>query len=385
MTDEPTDEQIDLPPLEAAVCKYLEAGFFVGAMREFGRKGFPFPIPSSEDQISAFLEEIHSLLGKDSPIRTAEEVEHLIRAEITQLLDEFDEKKEWPNPSDPVVLKHLASVFAAKLREPLRTWSFVTQIAECSQFELHQSLGQSDELTLVTEESKNRLRPMLQGRIEASNELLCRSFIEDLVRSIDGLSFALGLAEADPISLVVTTVPLNLSGPYDRELPLHPAVGGLCPRVLFRVPADLNDLERRQVQDEVIRHRFDPLVQIMRSNQERARELRNAGALLFDAYAARDDGSGIAMALMALEAMLLEKADSTNTIARLSEAVTYRLGTTASKRVEFRRKIKGLYGVRSVYIHTGRLDKRLGDRRTALAIAKEVLRKELEAFVFEAV
>lgn len=383
MTDEPTDEQIDLPPLEAAVWKYLEAGFFVAGMREFARKGLPFPIPSSEDQISAFLEEIHSLLGKDSPIRTAEEVEHLIRAEITQLFDEFDEK-EAPNPFDPVALKHLASVFAAKLREPLRTWSFVTQIAECSQFELHQSLGQSDELTLVTEESKNRLRPMLQGRIEASNELLCRSIIEDLVRSIDGLSFALGLAEADPISLVVTTVPLNLSGPYDRELPLHPAVGGLCPRVLFRVPGDLNDLERRQVQDEIIRHRFEPLVQIMRSNQERARELRNAGALLFDAYAARDDGNGIAMALMALEAMLLEKTDSANTVARLSEAVTYRLGTTASRRVEFRRKIKGLYGVRSVYIHTGRLDKKLGDRRTALAIAKEVLRKELEAFVFKA-
>ena len=228
---------------------------------------------------------------------------------------------------------------------------------------------------------------MLHGRIEASNELLCRSIVEDLVRSIDGLSFALELAEADPISLVITTVTLSLSGPYDRELPLHPAVGGLCPRILFRIPGDVDDLERRQLQqgaiDEVIRRRFEPLVKVMRTKLERARELRNAGALLFDAYAARDDGNGIAMALMALEAMLLEKADSVNTVARLSEAVTYRLGTTASKRAEFRRKIKGLYEVRSVFIHTGRLEKKLGDRRTALAIAKEVLRRELQAFLLE--
>lgn len=375
-----TDELINLPPLEAAVWKYVERSLFIAGLREAAREGYPFIIPSSEDEISSLLQEIHSLLGKDSPIRTAEEVEHLIRAEFTQL---FDEKK-LPNFFDPVILKQMVSVFATKLREPIRTWSFITQIAQSSQLEVHQSLGQSDELTLVTEERKNGLCPMLKGRINASNELLCRSIIEDLVRSIDGMSFALGLAEADPISLVVTTVPLSLGGPYHRELPLHPAVGGLCPRVLFRLPGDLNDLERRQLLEEVIQHRFEPLVHVMRSNQERARELRNAGALLFDAYAARDDGNGIAMALMALEAMLLEKADSANTVARLSEAVTYRLGTTASKRVEFRRKIKGLYGVRSVYIHTGRLDKKLGDRRTALAIAKEVLRKELEAFVFQA-
>ena len=244
MTDEPTDEQIDLPPLEAAVWKYLEAGFFVGCMREFARKGFPFPIPSSEDQISAFLEEIHSLLGKDSPIRTAEEVEHLIRAEITQLLDEFDEKKEWPNLFDPAVLKNLASVFAAKLREPLRTWSFVTEIGNALNLNCTRRWENPINCHSCWNGRKNRIRPMLHGRIEASNELLCRSIVEDLVRSIDGLSFALGLAEADPISLVVTTVPLNLSGPYDRELPLHPAVGGLCPRVLFRVPGDVNDLER---------------------------------------------------------------------------------------------------------------------------------------------
>ena len=276
-------------------------------------------------KISSLLQEIHSLLGKDSPIRTVEEVEHLIRAEFTQL---FDEEK-LPNLFDPAILKHMVSVFASKLKEPLRTWSFVTQIGHSSQFELHQTLGESDELSLMIEKSKNRIRPMLQGRIEATNEFLCRNIIEDLVRSIDGLSFALGLAEADPISLVITTVWLSLGGPYDRELPLHPAVGGLCPRVLFRIPGDVDDLEGRQLQqgaiDEVLRHRSEPLVEVMRSNQERARELRNAGALLFDAYAARDDGNGIAMALMALEAMLLEKADSANTVARLSEAVTDRL------------------------------------------------------------
>ncbi len=379
-----TDELINLPPLEAAIWKYMERSLFIAGLREMAREGFPFITPSSEDEISSLLQEIYSLLGKDSPIRSAEEVEHLIRAEFTQL---FDEKK-LPNFFDPAILKQMVSVFAAKLKEPLRTWYCVASIGHSSQFELHQTLGESDQLSFMMKKEEKHIRPMLGARIEATNELLCRNIVEDLVRSIDGMSFALGLAEADPISLVVKTVWLSLGGPYDREIPLHLAVGGLCPRIVFRIPGDVDDLERRQLQqgaiEEVLRRRVEPLVEVMRSNQERARELRNAGALLFDAYAARDDGNGIAMALMALEAMLLEKADSANTVARLSEAVTYRLGTTASKRVEFRRKIKGLYGVRSVYIHTGRLDKRLGDRRTALAIAKEVLRKELEAFVFEA-
>lgn len=379
-----TDELTDLPPLEAAIWKYLDRALPLAAARNLAREGVSFIIPSSDTRVTSALEEIHLLLGKDSPIRSAEEVEHLIRAEFTQLFDE----ERLPDIFAEAVIRHMIAVFAAKLREPLRTWSFVTEIGHSSQFELNKTLGELDQLSLLMEREEDRIRPMLHGRIEASNELLCRSIVEDLVRSIDGLSFALGVAEADPISLVITTVPLRLSGPYDEELPLHPAVGGLCPRILFRIPGDVNDLERRQLQqgtiDEVIRSRFEPLVEVMRTKLERARELRNAGALLFDAYAARDDGNGIAMALMALEAMLLEKSDSANTVARLSEAVTYRLGTTASNRAEFRRKIKGLYEVRSVFIHTGRLEKKLGDRRTALSIAKEVLRKELQAFVFEA-
>lgn len=237
-----TDELIDLPPLEAAIWKWMNRSIPLLAAREAAREGFPIIIPSSEALVTSGLEEIYSILGKDSPIRSAEEVEHLIRTEFTQLADQ----ERPPNLLDAAVLRNLALLFAAKLREPLRTWSFVTEIGHSSQFELYQTFGESDQLSLVMEREEDRIRPMLHGRIEASNELLCRSVVEDLVRSIDGLSFAVGLAEADPISLVVTTVLLRLSGPYDRKLPLHPAVGGLCPRVLFRIPGDVDDLERRQ-------------------------------------------------------------------------------------------------------------------------------------------
>ena len=155
-----TDEQIDLPPLEAALCKYVKRSLFVAGRREAAREGYPVIIPSSEDQISSLLEEIHSLLGKDSPIRSPEEFEHIIRAEFTQLFDE----ERLPNLFDAAVIRRMVSVFAAKLREPLRTWSFVTEIAHSSQFQLNQALGESDHLSLVMEREEERIRPMLHGR-----------------------------------------------------------------------------------------------------------------------------------------------------------------------------------------------------------------------------
>ena len=57
------DELIDLPPLEAAIWKYLERALLFGAAREAARKGYPFIIPSSEAHISSALEEIYSILG----------------------------------------------------------------------------------------------------------------------------------------------------------------------------------------------------------------------------------------------------------------------------------------------------------------------------------
>jgi hypothetical protein len=206
MTDEPTDEQIDLPPLETAVWKYLDRALPLGAAREHAREGNKFILPSSEDQITSALREIHSLLGKDSLIRSAEEVEHIIRAEFTQLADQENR----PNLFDTEVVRKLALLFAAKLREPLRTWYCVTSIGQSSQFELNQTLGESDQLSLVMKREENHIRPMLGVRIETTNELLCRNIVEGLLRSIDGMSFALGLAEADPISLVIKTVWLTL-------------------------------------------------------------------------------------------------------------------------------------------------------------------------------
>ena len=83
-----TDELTDLPPLEAAIWKYLDRALPVAAARDLAREGVRFIIPSSEALMMSALKEIHSLLGKDSPIRSTEEVEHLIRAEFTQLFDE---------------------------------------------------------------------------------------------------------------------------------------------------------------------------------------------------------------------------------------------------------------------------------------------------------
>ena len=226
------------------------------------------------------------------------------------------------------------------------------------------------------------LRVVLTGEVRATSEHRAQYIIEDDLRAVLGISLALQLAGTIRLPSAMA-VNLRLTGPSTHELPLHPAVAGLIPRSFFCLPTSLNSLEEAFVKAdriaELVARRIRPLLHVMQTSTERNQGLRNAAALLFDAISARDDGAGIALTLMSMEAVLLEKSDAASTMARLAEAVTYRLGASATERSWYRKAIKNLYSARSVFVPHGRVDPRLADRDFAIVLAKEVLSRELIA------
>jgi hypothetical protein len=118
-------------------------------------------------------------------------------------------------------------------------------------------------------------------------------------------------------------------------------------------------------------------VNLLTNDSERTRELRSAAALLFDAFAAPEPGKAIALAFMSMEAVLLDAKTTESIAARLSEAVAYRLGTSAEQRTELRKRVSKLYKARSGFVHTGKVDQPSTAVSEARDMAATVLRREI--------
>lgn len=105
-------------------------------------------------------------------------------------------------------------------------------------------------------------------------------------------------------------------------------------------------------------------------------ELASACSLLSDALSVRDDGLGVALALMSAEAALLEPTDANSLLARLSEAVAFRLGKSSAERREIRKRVRKLYDTRSRFVHRGESTGAV-EREEAIRLASKVVRLEL--------
>jgi hypothetical protein len=159
------------------------------------------------------------------------------------------------------------------------------------------------------------------------------------------------------------------------------SVGATAACLAFVVPEDLDDVEMAQAKrgevSRAIKNRIQCLVAPMTGRSERAIELAAAARLLFESFAAWEEGKAIAFALMSMEAALLERSGSGDILSRLREAVAYRLGGTSEARSSLRGKVKKLYKLRSRYVHTGRIDPRTDMVEQARHLARSALHKEL--------
>ena len=112
-------------------------------------------------------------------------------------------------------------------------------------------------------------------------------------------------------------------------------------------------------------------------DSDRHVELRNACRLFLEAYGAADHGTSVLYGSLCLEGVLLEPRSKADVLARLTEAVAYRIGRSAGERQDLRKLVKQLYDDRSTYVHTGRLQRRDDEAERWNDLLARVLNKEI--------
>ena len=136
-------------------------------------------------------------------------------------------------------------------------------------------------------------------------------------------------------------------------MPLDPRIANLS-TIMFQLDgsAPVVDLATRESRDpcvEAARGRLSIISQVVAFATPL--HLYSSGLLFADALACTDDGQSVALAFMALEALLLEKDSTRDTVARLREAVA---------------------------VHTGLVSEAVERRSEIMAIARDAIAKELD-------
>jgi len=108
------------------------------------------------------------------------------------------------------------------------------------------------------------------------------------------------------------------------------------------------------------------------------RSLRNACRLAVNAEDSNDFGIAVTLAFGALEGLLLSSNEKQETLGRLSEAVAHTLGGTVEERDALRKRVKSLYSIRSIFVHTGQVQGRDKDREEALDLMYRILAREMD-------
>jgi len=241
-------------------------------------------------------------------------------------------------------------------------------------------IGGTHKLKIESLANRGRPRMVFSGRVNAIHEYHSSRQIEADVKSLIGLSISMGMAELFP-SGPVYEMPVIEFLNKTIKVPFDPTIGGLVSRTRLALPNDLDELETRRLAGRDasagLERRLRVLTNILSSTSERGEELRTASVLLFDAFATLEPGMAIAIAFMSMEAVLLDPKAKESILARLSEAVAYRLGKSSDDRTRLRKRIKELYQARCDFVHTGRVREPSTVVNEARDIAADVLRREI--------
>lgn len=151
---------------------------------------------------------------------------------------------------------------------------------------------------------------------------------------------------------------------------------------MFGVPDDLDDVKKERAKKDGLTEALSPtlrrIAHMITSTDVGATALRSAAILYVDAVTTTDAGRSVVFALMALEAVLLERSVSDTILARLKEAVAYRLGSSPDSRAQLRKQVGRLYELRSSFVHTGEVQATEDQRRHCLDLVRAVLKREID-------
>jgi hypothetical protein len=314
-----------------------------------------------------------ALREKESPFVKPSQVAEVI---IEQALKPIVLHSKHPSEYNPEVLETVVDA----LLHPVRAFTFSAPLSCSGNLSLDFDLGGPSRLRIVAVPVMGLgTRLMLTGEVQDITTNEAFHSIEELLTTLLGLSMALGIARIIALrSLERPSIKLN-DGLGD--MPMDGTLGAIVACTSFGLPGDLNDIEAALAKKgefgRALESRMTALEGVLTSHSDRAVELKASARLLFESCAAREGGKAITYAFMSMEASLLERNTTGDILSRLREAVAYRLGKTNQERRSLRGQVKELYGLRSEYVHTGRIDPKINRIAEAQHLACSVLRKEL--------
>lgn len=226
---------------------------------------------------------------------------------------------------------------------------------------------------------ERRSRLILSGELRAITTNRAIEIIERHMKAFIALSVASGIARVD----VTRQPPAEVSIDWllgSESYPLDPRVGAIAGGIFF-VPWIAMQPVTHIREGQIINGPEGALTPILKRIKsvvatEQPQSLHSAALLFADAIGSPNSGQSTAFALMALEAALLRRKDKSDTMARLKEAVAYRLGTSED-RDTYRKRVNDLYEVRSAYVHGGSVTTKFESRSEALSLTSDVLSREL--------
>ena len=272
-------------------------------------------------------------------------------------------------------------LIAARLQDPpLTRFPFAVPISGPSGVGLEGEIGGEDSLEVVA-------RPVAP---EGFHIIELRGVVADI-----GVRSVVERVESHVLSLIPMAAALGLAGigttrigPVDlviegERFALDARIGALAAATRFGLVNDPeNEIDQvrfeRSEFDDLIGPRWEHLRHTIVDLAPRSIALRSAARLLGEAESSLDAGRSVSFALMSLEAALLDPKSKSDILARIKEAVAYRLARSHDERVQLRKEIEGLYETRSRYVHAGSVaPNRRNDRFRALVIARRALRLEI--------
>jgi hypothetical protein len=254
-------------------------------------------------------------------------------------------------PQDPNLV---AEITAQLMKDPNSPFDFSVGLNNESEQSYRATLSEDLVLEVRTEVhddgSVSDLGAELRGKVSAYSHEVAVEESCRVIREVIGALLAVGLASKGWLFTTGDEPDFELTGGLVRSS-AHPG-------------------------DRVIQQ----LVRLWQDGSDRPQEIRTACGLYARAEVATDPGVAVINYSMCLEGLLLDRTDKDNVIARLTEAMAYRLGKSADDRERLRKLTRSLYGLRSEYVHTGRFQADFERQEGWARTASEALRREIEDF-----
>ncbi len=248
----------------------------------------------------------------------------------------------------------LARELAATLTAPPETFTF--QVPLCRMPEICLSLEGSHELVVGKLDPPTPFPGHLSGKVQAKSWRSAYSRANACAVEFAGCLWALGLAMIPPpLEGFTPSVLLRLQArpkAVPEDLAVAEPLASIITALRFCLPDDLTDLEKKD-NERALDRKYRQLASIYAKDGDRERQVRNASRLAAHALVSSDTGMALVYSFMSLEGLLLDRSDTQNVLARLSEALAYSLYTSDSDRRQLRKRIKKLYESRSIYAHAG--------------------------------